>query len=145
MKRLKNLYSIPFFVFLLTNVFAQVPDIVKIDKVSGSVGEFVTISGSGFSSNSADLKVHFGASKGHIVNATEFLIEVLAPGGATYDNVSVTNLRSKSTGFAKPYFNLAFNGGDFEEERIIESLRINEETALFDLCNCDFNGLVANG
>lgn len=140
MKQHKHLFIIPLFIFLMANVSAQVPDIVKVDKVSGSFREFVTISGSGFSNNSTDLSVHFGASKGHIVNATEFLIEVLAPAGATYNNISVTNLQSKSTGYAKPFFNLAFEGSDFEETRIKESLRINEEIALFDMCNCDFNG-----
>lgn len=121
-------------------VNAQVPDIVKVDKISGTYGEFVTISGSGFSETKSALSVHFGASKGLILNSTEFLIEVLAPAGATYNNISVTNIQSHSTGYAKNYFNLAFNGNDFDELRIKASLKINEDNNLFDLCNCDFNG-----
>ena len=140
MKQLKQRYIFPLLIFMSTSLLAQIPDIVKIDKVSGTYGAFVTITGSGFSENTGDLRVHFGAAKGLITNSTEYVIEVLAPAGATYANVSVTNTASNSTGYAKPYFNLAFNGSDFEETRIKESLRINEEIALFDMCNCDFNG-----
>ncbi|MCK5705519.1 MAG: VCBS repeat-containing protein, partial [Cyclobacteriaceae bacterium] len=111
-----------------------------MDKISGTYGEFITISGSGFSETKSDLSVHFGASKGLVLNSTEYLIEVLAPAGATYTNISVSNLQSHLTGYAKNYFNLAFKGNNFEESRITESLRITEDNNLFDLCNCDFNG-----
>ncbi|NJN27200.1 MAG: T9SS type B sorting domain-containing protein [Cyclobacteriaceae bacterium] len=119
---------------------AQVPDIVKVDKVSGTFGALVTISGSGFSNAATDMSVHFGAAKGQILSSTEYVMEVLAPSGATYANISVTNTKSMSTGYAKSYFNLAYKGEVFEASRITESLRIKEDVELFDLCNCDFNG-----
>ncbi|MDZ7608445.1 MAG: FG-GAP-like repeat-containing protein [Cyclobacteriaceae bacterium] len=121
-------------------VLAQVPDIVKVDKTSGTFGEYITISGSGFSPTKTNLSVHFGAAKGTIINSTEYSIEVLAPAGAIYSPISVTNLVSKSTGYSKNNFNLAFNGKTFEESRIKQSLKIPEDKELFDLCNCDFNG-----
>ena len=135
-----------FFLFILLsliiidNGYTQVPDIVNVDKTSGTYRELVTISGSGFSDNSADLRVFFGASKGQILTSTEYLIEVLAPAGATYSNISVANLQSNLTGYAKPYFNLAFHGSEFVESKIKESMTYNEEQELFDVCNCDFNG-----
>lgn len=140
MKNIKYLYT-SISIWLLASVsMAQVPDIVKVDKITGTYRELVTISGSGFSETKSDIKVHFGSSRAQVVNSTEYLIEVLVPAGATYSNVSVTNLKSKSTGYSKSFFNLAFNGSGFEESRIKESLKINEDKELFDLCNCDFNG-----
>lgn len=140
MKQLKYLFIIPAIYFLAGNIFAQVPDIVKVDKTSGTYREFVTISGSGFSDTNSELTVHFGSAKGLILNSTEFLIEVLAPAGTSYQNISVTNHNSKLTGYAKPYFNLAFSGDSFDESLMKESLTINEDDELFDICNCDFNG-----
>jgi gliding motility-associated-like protein len=121
-------------------LYAQTPSISKVDKTSGTYAELVTISGSGFSATKSLLAVHFGAAKGQIVNSTEFVIEVLAPAGTNYNHISVTNLSSKMTGYAPDYFNLAFNGEDFQASKIKQSLKINEDKELFDLCNCDFNG-----
>ncbi len=121
-------------------MLAQTPDLVKVDKISGTYRELVTITGSGFSANKDQLSVHFGAAKGEILTSTEFVVEVLAPAGADYNNISVTNLNSKLTGFAKNYFNPAFKGDEFDESKIKESLKINEDKELFDLCDCDFNG-----
>ncbi len=122
------------------SVFSQVPDIVKVDKIHGTYSELVTITGSGFSNDSNDLRVHFGAAMGKIIFSSEYIIEVEAPGGATFDNISVTNLVSKATGYANNYFDLAFNGKIFDEAKIMESLRITEDAGLFDLYSCDFNG-----
>jgi gliding motility-associated-like protein len=121
-------------------LFAQTPSISKVDKISGTYAELVTISGSGFSTNKNQLSVHFGAAKGLIINSTEFIIEVQVPAGANYNNISVTNLNSKLTGYAPKHFNLAFNGETFTGSKIKESLKINEDKELFDLCDCDFNG-----
>lgn len=142
MKRF-NIFFIVFSILVCINqAVAQVPNIDNVNKISGTYAELVTVSGSGFSDNKANLSVHFGASKGKIVSSTEYLIEVLAPAGATYDNISVTNLISNLTGYSNDYFNLAFKGTqyEFDEARIIESHRIQEDDELFDLCNCDFNG-----
>jgi gliding motility-associated-like protein len=121
-------------------LYAQTPNISKVDKISGTYAELVTISGSGFSANKNLLSVHFGAAKGQIVNSTEFVIEVQVPPGADYDNISVTNLSSKLTGYAPKFFSLAFNGETFQISKIKQSLKINEDKELFDLCDCDFNG-----
>jgi len=121
-------------------LLAQTPDIAKVDKTSGTFRELVTITGSGFSENKDQLSVHFGAAKGQIVTSTEFVIEVLAPAGANYHNIYVTNHSSNLTGYASKYFNLAFHGEEFQSSKIKESLKINEDKELFDLCNCDFNG-----
>ncbi len=140
MRRYNILFVVISLLACTLKVDAQIPNVAKVDKYSGTFGAFITITGSGFSENKSDLSVHFGASKGQILNSTEFTIEVLAPAGATYHSISVTNLKSQLTGYSKNHFNLAFNGNNFEESRIEESLRVNEDIGLFDLCNCDFNG-----
>lgn len=141
MKRFNILFIVFSIGVSVNQSFAQVPHIVNVDKISGSYAELVTISGSGFSDNKTNLSVYFGASKGQIVSSTEYLIEVLVPAGASYNNISVTNSVSKLTGYANDYFNLAFSGANtFDESRIIESNSIQEDVELFDLCNCDFNG-----
>lgn len=142
MKRF-NIFIIVFSILVCINqAVAQIPNIDNVNKISGTYAEVVTISGSGFSDNKANLNVFFGGSKGKIVSSTEYLIEVLVPSGATYNNISVTNLISNLTGYAKDYFNLAFKGTqyEFDEARIIQSHNIQEDDELFDLCNCDFNG-----
>lgn len=128
-------------IILLPNLsFAQTPDIQKVDKHSGPYSELITISGSGFSTNKSELSVHFGASKGTVLTSTEFLIEALVPAGTNYNSVSVTNLKSKLTGYGPGLFNLAFNGNEFQNSKILESIKIQEDKELFDLCVCDFNG-----
>lgn len=141
MKRF-NIFFIVFSIWVSINqTIAQVPNIAKVNKTSGTAAELVTISGSGFSDNKANLRVHFGSSAGQIVSSTEFLIEVLAPAGAKYSNISVTNLNSKLTGYSKEFFNLAFGGeSSFDPARIIGSSTRQEDKDFFDLCNCDFNG-----
>lgn len=74
MKRFNILFPLFLSCLVINQAKAQVPDIVKVDKISGTYREFVTISGSGFSENKSDLSVHFGASKGQIFNSTEYLI-----------------------------------------------------------------------
>ena len=107
------------------SVLSQTPDISKVDKTSGTFRELVTITGSGFSENKDQLSVHFGAAKGQILTSSEFVIEVLAPAGANYHNIYVTNRNSNLTGFAPSYFNLAFQGEEFQSSKIKESLKIN--------------------
>jgi len=140
MKYFSLYISLLFLAFCCFGAIAQTPDIAKADKISGTFGELVTISGSGFSANKDQISVHFGSAKGQVVTSSEFVIEVLAPAGANYHNIYVTNLGSRLTGFASTYYNLAFNGEDFNGSSIKESLKINEDKELFDLCNCDFNG-----
>ncbi len=140
MEKIKLLFLLTFIWAFALKATSQVPDILNVDKVSGTYGELVTITGTGFSATKSDLIVYFGAAKGLILNSTEYIIEVLAPAGTTYASISVTNLKSKLTGYSKNYFNLAFKGKTFNETLIKESLRIKEDDKLFDLCNCDFNG-----
>ena len=138
--QIRYLYILILFFWTGLHVNAQVPNVINVDKRNGTVGELVTISGSGFSADKSKLSVWFGAAEGQILNSSDYLIEVLTPAGATHDRISVTNKISGLTGYSSSYFSLAFNGDNFEASRITESTRIDEELALFDMCTCDFNG-----
>ncbi len=129
------------FIFSVLSVsIAQVPDIVNINKTSGTYHESVVITGSGFNDTEANNVVFFGAMKGTVVNATTNTIEVLAPAGATFDFITVTNTASGMTGYSNEFFTPAFNGGTFSDANFQEKHNIPEQSGLYDLATCDFNG-----
>ena len=135
--------NIPYFIigiFLTQNLMAQKPNIASINVQNGTVGTSVTIAGNGFSTNPSDLTVHFGAGYGKIINSTENLIEVLAPGTTTYDYISVTNKKSQLTGYSNPKFLLSFHGTQFDPQRLSVETNIAEDPGLFDLATADFDG-----
>ena len=70
-------WIIIFTTFLGQIIFAQTPEIKSIDKTYGTVGEVVTIFGSGFDSNPANLRVFFGGAQGRIIYSQNDLIEVI--------------------------------------------------------------------
>ena len=138
-------------ILTLTPVFqlvAQTPYINNIDITSSEFGQTVTINGSNFSSNAADLIVRFGAAEGTITLATANLLEVTVPAGATYDNISVTNTSGSTvkTGYSNEQFNLGFGGTSGSIAAFSAQELINESALdidVYDLCLCDFdrNGL----
>ena len=127
-------------VFAKLQALAQKPNILSVNKSAGTVGTLVTISGNGFSANPGDLVVHFGSGLGTILNATENLIEVLAPATTTYDFISVTNKISQLTGYSSTKFQLSFHGGAFDDQRIKTETNIAEDPGLFDITTADFDG-----
>src|ERR1044071_1918758 len=79
-----------------TKAFSQAPVITHVDKYVNGNGQRVTISGSNFGGNAANLSIWFGAAKATTIQtATDQTIEVLVPPGATYESIVVTD---KSTG-----------------------------------------------
>mgnify|MGYP002276805289 CR=1 FL=1 len=122
-------------------LFAQKPDIQTINKITGTVGQVITISGNGFAGTTSQNVVFFGAAKAKVLSATNSTLEVEVPAGATFDQVSVTNTASGLTGFTSEKYLLSFNGSEsINGDKLSEKLLINEEDGLFDLCACDFNG-----
>lgn len=83
-------YAIFFLACLFSrNSFAQ-PFITSFSPVSGPVGTMVTIKGSNFSTVPEDNVVYFGAVKAPVVDASDTLLTVKVPRGATYQPLSVT-------------------------------------------------------
>ncbi len=119
--------------------FSQKPDIEYINRHTGPVGMRVTIAGSGFAPDGSYNSVFFGAAAGKVISATETLLEVLVPPGATYAPVSVTNTRSGLTGNSRYPFMINFQGGDQAILDFEDPFSYPTEKELNDLCICDFN------
>jgi gliding motility-associated-like protein len=137
---MKYLLAIIAVLTTLTSAFAQVPSPIGIDKVSAGATGLVTIQGSGFGGDKNDLVVYFGAAKGVIETATDQIIEVHAPAGATYDNISVTNIVTGFTGYTRQHFLLSFGAAfGFDPSNLVGQTDFSVGAGLFDLCMCDFN------
>ncbi len=133
-----------FLIFFSSKILAQAPVISGVDKNSGSVGEVVTITGSGFGTSIGDMIVYFGAAKGGIQFADNSTIKVSVPAGATHERISVTNLRTKLTAYSSHPFMMTFGGEpgqmNFAEQVDFDVTGAGTKTDLYDLCVCDFTG-----
>lgn len=122
------------------SVFAQKPEITAIDKVKGPMEEVVTLKGSNFGIVKTDLVVFFGAQRAEIKSVSDQLLEVAVPPGATYDNISVTNLANKLTGYSTHQFLLSFSGTTpFDASKLGAQQDFNADSELYDHCLCDFD------
>lgn len=121
-------------------VYAQKPVVQSLSKKYAAAQELITISGSGFSNNIAELEVNFGAAAGEIVSATTSLIEVKVPTGATYSPVSVTHLVSGLTGYSSDLFSLSFGGQSFDASLMDVRVDFPSDPDLNDICLCDMDG-----
>lgn len=120
---------------------AQLPAIRAVDKTGGPHDEKITLIGSGFSTDPTKLAVFFGAARANISLATDQLLEVRVPAGATYDPISVTHLTTGLTGYSNLPFRITFGGEHgFDGSKLHEQLNFDSESGLYDLCMCDFNG-----
>ena len=140
--KLKNSF---YFIFLLTATWVmgqKRPIINSIDPVRANVSETVTISGSGFPTNAANLQVNFGGvAASNIISNSSSLIEVEVPANAPHDNISITDLTSGSIGISSQKFALSYGGETFDPTSLQNVVDINtSEQLLFDLCDCDFDG-----
>jgi gliding motility-associated-like protein len=119
---------------------AQIPTIGSMEKSPGISGERLILAGSGFGNQISGLSVRFGAAGAEILHASEHLIEVKIPPGATYDYISVTNLSSALSGHTTRRFLPTYNGTPFDAARLSKSGDLNPGFNLYDLCTCDFDG-----
>jgi gliding motility-associated-like protein len=120
---------------------AQKPIILSVDKTSGAQGDHVTIKGSDFGTDPANLKVSFGSVSGQIKKTTNQLLEVVTPSGTTYDHISVTNITNGLTGYSPLQYFLNFNGEDAVTPSSFSDPKddLQATSGLYDLCLCDFN------
>ncbi|RAW01418.1 FG-GAP-like repeat-containing protein [Pseudochryseolinea flava] len=122
------------------SALAQKPEIVAVDKVSGPMEDIITLKGSNFGSVIGDVEVHFGAQKGVVKTVTDQLLEVAVPPGSTHDNISVTHIPNKLTGYSSPQFLLSFSGvSPFDVTRLGPQQDFNAADGLYDHCLCDLN------
>ncbi|MGL2964936.1 beta strand repeat-containing protein, partial [Flavobacterium sp. RSB2_4_14] len=117
------------------SIIGQVPPVTvtTFSPASGAIGSSVTITGTGFDPTSAQNIVYFGATKATVTAATATSLTVMVPLGATYQNISITNLAVNLTGYsAKPFIvtldgNIAFaNKLDFAAGTNSKSVSIGD-------------------
>jgi hypothetical protein len=95
--------------FFTTAVFSQ-PIVSSFSPVSGPVGTTVTITGSGFSTQTDSNIVYFGAVRAAVSAASPTSLTVTVPMGATYRPITVTT--NRLTGYSRQSFAVTFaNGG----------------------------------
>lgn len=101
---MKNVLLLLLVIVTLQNIKAQAPIITTFSPTSGPIGTSVIITGSGFDVTPANNVVFFGATKANILVASPNSLTVKVPSGATYQNISVTNLINNLTAYsAKPF------------------------------------------
>lgn len=133
--------TIGFCLWIVTlTAYAQTPLISSIDKTSAGIGETVTIAGSGFDNSITNLGVQFGAVKATIITATENLLEVEVPIGATFGSISVTHKVSNNIGYSSELFTVSFGGEAFDLAKMDAAISFPTTFEQFDICLCDFDG-----
>lgn len=126
---------------LLGSIMAlgQTPSITSITPVATYPGSKVLITGSGFSSNPAQLKVWFDGVQGTITLSTTLSIEVTMPPQARLGNVEVLNTVSGLSGKSSLKAVPTFGGGDFDPLAVAAPLSFGSTREVFDVCSCDFD------
>src|SRR5690348_8605183 len=122
-----------------TACFSQKPVIRDVDKVIGTSGEVVSLQGT-FNNDMTRVAVSFGAARGTVQFASDQLLEVQVPHGATYENIVVTDLASGLSDQSEFPFLYSLGGnhgilpGNLEGQ-----VDFNSESGLYDACMCDFD------
>lgn len=133
----------PITILLIFSLFlagAQTPVITSIVPVATYPGNKVLITGSGFSSNPAQLRVTFDHVVGTITASSNFSIEVTMPPQARLSNVEVLHTVSGLSGKSSPKAVPTFGGGDFVAADVSAPLSFAATEEIFDVCACDLDG-----
>ncbi|MDX2196224.1 MAG: FG-GAP-like repeat-containing protein [Cytophagales bacterium] len=89
---------------------APLPVITSFTPSKGYAAMEVSILGSGFDNIALNNVVHFGGAKATITGASANLLQALAPWGATFDKIRVTNLLTNFSGESTMPFVTTFAG-----------------------------------
>lgn len=127
------------FLLMAGNALGQVPAISNISKKNLYPKGTIVITGSGFSSNSSNLRVIFGHVEGQIISSSDFSIEVEVPPAAKFSNVEVINTSSRRMTKSKDKFLPTFYGNGFTVADFSSSTTFTSPQELRDICSCDLN------
>ena len=86
------------------------PTISNFSPSSGPIGTSVTITGTGFNTTASNNIVFFGATKATVTAASATSLTVTVPAGATYENITATDLGSNLTAYSSKPFNVTLSG-----------------------------------
>lgn len=104
----RGVYYKDFWEYTPDNAVTGSPTVTSFTPASGPVGISITITGTNFGASPADNIVYFGATKATVTAASTTALTVIAPGGATYEPITVTT--SGLTAYAAAPFLETFNG-----------------------------------
>src|SRR5690606_7021477 len=107
---LRRLITAALFLATALSALGQQPVILSVDKASARAGEIVTLQGNAFGNNASNLVVQFGAARGSINFASDQLVEVVVPSGASYDQIALSNIASGRTAYSPSNFLYSFGG-----------------------------------
>ena len=91
-----------------TPIASTIPTITSFSPTSGPIGTTVTITGTNFSTTAANNIVYFGSVGAVVATASANSLNVLAPTGATYAPISVTNISTGLTVYSTKSFIVTF-------------------------------------
>lgn len=142
---MKLIFKIVIFLALsalgISNLKAQAPVILSVHKHINAAGGKVTLIGSNFGTDATKLVVHFGGAKAPIVSVTNQILETTVPAGATFENISVTNITTGLTGFTNDQFLLSYGGEHpLTASNLQGQFDFDASLGLYDLCMCDLDG-----
>ncbi len=120
--------------------WGQTPVINSLTPIGTYPGNKVLITGSGFSSNPAQLKVSFDHVLGTVTTSSAFAIEVTLPPQARLSNVEVLNTVSGLSGKSGLKMVPTFGGGSFDPTAITAPVTFGSAEEIFDVCSCDLDG-----
>lgn len=108
---------------------------------SGPIGTTVVITGTNFDATPANNIVFFGAVRANVSTASTTLLSVTVPAGATYQNISVTNLATSLTVYtAKPFIVTFPCGGDIDTSSFAPQVGFTSGHEPYDIAVGDFEG-----
>jgi predicted aspartyl protease len=123
-------------------IFDHSPTITSFSPLTGPVGTTVTIKGANFNSSLNGNTVYFGATRATFLSATDSVLTVTVPAGATYKPITVTNGDSLMA-FSNERFVLTFPGAAdslIAEAAFAERIAIAAGTGIYDLAQGDLDG-----
>ena len=117
-----------------------IPTITDFSPTSGAIGTTVTITGTNFSTTSANNIVYFGAAKATVTSSTATSLTVTVPSGTTYQPITVTT-RNLTAFSAKP-FTVTFAGGGsyFTSTSFKTKTDFKVDSGSNSLASSDFDG-----
>ncbi|RYE07181.1 MAG: hypothetical protein EOP51_33955, partial [Sphingobacteriales bacterium] len=95
----------------IAQTFAQAPKVQSFSPYSGPVGTKIIIKGSGFSADTANNAVYFGATRAAINMASTSQLSVTVPLGATFKPITVINKKTGLIGYSTLAFSPSFPHG----------------------------------
>ncbi|WP_276481256.1 FG-GAP-like repeat-containing protein [Paraflavitalea pollutisoli] len=127
-------------------IFGLPPMITSYTPIAGPAGTPVAIAGKRFSPVTTGNIVYFGSVRATVTNATDSLLQVIVPAGATNQSVTVTT--GGKTAYATRGFTLTFAGGStishqlFSVDTSIDSYRDPGHVLMGDFNSDGLNDLV---